>query len=409
MSGKLLKEIYEGHCVIVEQEKLDGGKIIKPAKIAGIASRGNVVNENSRYYKTELWQREAKRLQEKIKKGKLLGELDHPDDGKSRLDKTAVKYTKLYMDGDYLKFEGEILDTERGRTLKALLKGGVGIDVSTRGFGSTKEGKVNGEYVKEIVQDDYELTAIDPVAGHSNVEAEINYFQERKNEKGGNDMRWQDIKLEDLKKECPDLVKEIVKETEERVRKEVTDELTENFEQRVLDEISKARDEIVAEVTEQVKSELVPQYEEYQVGMMEILDIAQGLLGEEETGETSNKDEQVRTLETKLDETTRKLTQVTEDLARAQEKIAQGEVKDYLEEKLKNERFKALLKERLSDCKTKQEVDERLPKEKEYVHRIVQESAAPTGKGQVPNEDAQANEQTLDEQKKRQQRLAGID
>ena len=175
-----LKEVYRGKLVLLEDEKIEEGKVVKPMLIGGVATQGNVGNENTRYYRTETWGRQCEVKQEVIKSGKLLGELDHPDDGKSRLEKTSVRYTKLEMDGDYMNFEAAVLETPSGDTLKALLRGGVGVDISTRGFGSTKKETIDGKEW-EVVQDDYELAGIDQVVGHSNLSAEIQYYQEKAN------------------------------------------------------------------------------------------------------------------------------------------------------------------------------------------------------------------------------------
>ena len=381
------------------------GKIVKPMKIGGIASKGNIKNENKRYYKTSLWERESKKLQDAVTKGKFLGELDHPPDGKSKLEKTAIKYTNLFMDGDYLKYEAEVIDNEPGRNLKALLRAKVSVDISTRGFGSTKEEKIDGS-MADVVQDDYELAAIDAVSGHSNLEAEIEYFKEKKdNLKGGDKM-----KIDELKEKYPELVAQLVKEAEDRVREEVTEKLTKDFEDKILDEISKTRAEMTDEITATVKEELMPEYEENQVKLAEIADIVKDLIeGSKETPDA--KDEKLQAVETKLDEVTTKFKALGDELADAQGKIAQGEVKDYLDEVLKNEPFKVTLKKRLADCKTKEDVDKRLPDEKDYVQTIIQENKKPAGKGEIHDDDTTDKEtkEKLDENVKRQQRLAGVD
>jgi len=406
MSARELREIYHSKTVLLEDEQIEEGKVVKPMKIGGVATQGNVVNENARYYRTKLWGRECERKQDAIKAGKMLGELDHPVDGKSRLSGTSVRYTKLEMDGDYMNFEGLVGDTVAGQNLKALLRLGVGVDISTRGFGSTKKETMDGKEV-EVVQDDFELVGIDQVAGHSSLSAEIQYYQEKKDSdlKGGDKMN-----LEQLKKDHPELVQALVKETEERVKKEVTDQLTKDFEERILDEISKNRETIVSEVTAEVKKTLVPQYENYENMLGEIAEIVKDFIGEET--EPKDKDEHVTALEAKVKAQDESNKQLRTDLDEAKAKIAKGEVKEYLDEVLANERFKKLLRGRLSDCKTKEEVDERLPKEKEYVDKIVQEDKVPSGDGEVLDKD-QTDKKVLDEkadaETKRQQRLAGVD
>ena len=404
-----LKEVYHGKIVLLEDEQVQEGKIVKPMLIGGVATQGNIGNENKRYYKTSLWKRECTRLQEAVKNGKFIGELDHPNDGKSRLEKTSTKYTMIEMDGNLMNFQARVLETPAGNTLKALLRGGVSVDISTRGFGTTEK-EVIDKQEWEVVQDDYELIAIDQVAGHSNLSAEIQYYQE--NIKGGNAMD-----LEQLKKEHPDLVAEIENQTEERVKedltksitKEVEERLSKEFEDKILDEIAKSRDEIVAEVTNEVKENLVPQYEEYQNMLGEIAEIVHDFVSED-GGDSANKDEAAVETENKLKESEKKVDQMRKELDEAKKTIAGFDVKDYLDEKLANEPFKKILKERLSTCSSREEVDKRFDEEKSFVTKVIQENETPRGSGEIEDTDVtdkdQNEKKTGEEQK--QQRLAGV-
>lgn len=398
-----LDETTECKWNILEEEELsEKGKIVKPMKIAGVASRGNVVNENGRHYKTSLFEREVSRLQGSVSNGGFTGLMDHPDGGNAKLKETAIKYTKLFMKDDYMMFEAEVLDTNAGKDLKALLRGNVSVNISTRGYGSSKKEKINGQIV-DVISEDYELTGIDAVSDHSNKEAEINYFKEKK--EGGSDM-----KLDELKKEYPELVTEIEKAVESRIRKEVTDDLTAKFEDKVLDEISKTRDEMTKEITASVKEELMPEHEENQTKLAEIADILGDFVESSDKKDPNKKDEELQTLKDRLTESNTKMDKLGTDLKEAQGKIDKSEVKDYLDETLKNEPFKVVLKERLGVCLTKEEVDKQLPIEKEYVQKIVQENKNPAGSGKVLDED-KSDEDTkaqLDETLKRQRRLAGL-
>ena len=399
-----LIEISECKWDILEEEELtEKGKIAKPMRIAGIASRGNMVNENGRHYKTSLFEGEVVRLQDSLSKGGFTGLMNHPKRGDSPdLRDTAIKYTDLFMEGDFLKFKAEVLDTGAGKDLKALLRGKTQIQISTRGYGSSKKVKINGVMVDDI-QDDYELTGIDAVSGHSNKNAEITHFKEKK--EGGSDM-----KLDELKKEYPELVTEIEKAVESRVRKEVTDDLTAKFEDKVLDEISKTRDEMTKEITASVKEELMPEHEENQTKLAEIADILGDFAESSDKKDPDKKDEELQALKDRLTESNTKMDKLGTDLKEAQGKIDQSEVKDYLDETLRNEPFKVVLKERLGVCLTKEEVDKQLPIEKEYVQKIVQENKNPAGFGKVLDED-KSDEDTkaqLDETLKRQRRLAGL-
>lgn len=404
MKKNSLVETTECTWNILEEEELsEKGNIVKPMKIAGVASRGNVVNGNNRHYSTSLFEREVGRVQGDISKGSFLGLLDHPDKGNgAKLKETAMKFTKLFMENDYMMFEADVLDTNAGKDLKALLRGKVQVQVSTRGYGSSKKEKINGQMVDNI-SDDYELTGIDAVSGHSNPEAEINYFKEKK--EGGSEM-----KLTELREKYPDLIAEAEKAVEDRVKKEVTDDLTSKFEDKVLDEIGKTRSEMTKEITASITDELMPEYEENQAKLAEIADIVGDLIEKSDKKAPDEKDEKLKILKIQLEESNKKIDAIGAELKEAKAKIDQSGVKEYLDEALKNEPFKVVLKERLSVCLTKEEVDKQLPIEKDYVQKIVQEGQNPKGKGRVLDEN-QRDEDTktkLDEDIKRQRRLAGL-
>ena len=90
-------------------------------------------------------------------------------------------------------------------------------------------------------------------------------------------------------------------------------------------------------------------------------------------------------------------------------------VKDHIAEVVKGKAHASLLAERLADCKTEEEVNERLEKEEDYIKRITEASGTPAGKGKVKDEDDASQlqiEGEEDEEKKaqmeRDRRLAGL-
>jgi len=105
--------------------------------VEGVASQGGVINANRRLYSAAVLAEAAQAAEETlIPEGLLLGEVDHPgffDEG--GLGEAAVRFTKMFMEGDLLKYEGVILSTAHGQHLRSLLDGGVKPKVSTRGFG----------------------------------------------------------------------------------------------------------------------------------------------------------------------------------------------------------------------------------------------------------------------------------
>lgn len=115
---------------------------------------------NGRLYPPPIWESNIGRLRPNLKERKVLGELDHPSDGRTALQRASHVITDLRLEGDRVIGEAEILDTSMGRDLKAILEAGVPVGISSRGYGSTKpDGKG-----KEVVQEDYKLVTFDFVA-----------------------------------------------------------------------------------------------------------------------------------------------------------------------------------------------------------------------------------------------------
>ena len=110
-------------------------------------------------------------LQEAIKSGSLVGELDHPTDSIIHFKEASHRITKLWWDGNILMGEGEILSTPYGKVLKALLNDGVRVGISSRGIGN---GKVDENGIL-VIGESYKLITFDAVADPST----YNAFQEK--------------------------------------------------------------------------------------------------------------------------------------------------------------------------------------------------------------------------------------
>jgi hypothetical protein len=151
----------------------------KPGKVLvkGEFARGNVATANKRFYKTKLWERELNRLSSDIVERKMLGELDHPSDGRTLLQRVSHIITDLHVDDNGVVVgEAEILDTQKGRDLQALLRSNAKIGVSSRGYGSTTP----NDQGDEVVQEDYRLLSFDFVADPANRTSYPDvYYEER--------------------------------------------------------------------------------------------------------------------------------------------------------------------------------------------------------------------------------------
>ena len=153
-------------------------------------------------------------------------------DGRTQLTRTSHVITHLEVTPEGLVIgEAEILDTERGKTLKALMQAGCRVGVSSRGYGSTKT-NVQGE---DEVQDDYRLVTYDFVAEPADVYAYPQVFFEGKGNMKSSEM-------------APEVKKLI-----EDARIEERSKLQEDFAKEMVDQLSKLK----VEMRENLRSEML--------------------------------------------------------------------------------------------------------------------------------------------------------
>jgi hypothetical protein len=129
-------------------------------RVRGEFARAGHATENKRVYPKKVWEKEISRLEAAMKGRSVFGEMDHPVDGRTSLNRVSHIVTGLNLEDGVLVGEAEIMPTDKGRNLMALLKSGCRVGVSSRGYGSTKPND-KGE---EIVQEDYRLVTFDFVA-----------------------------------------------------------------------------------------------------------------------------------------------------------------------------------------------------------------------------------------------------
>jgi hypothetical protein len=225
--GQLLVDTRSVNLQLVEAEQ--GGKVIVRGEFATAES----ATQNKRLYPRKLWERELRRLEPMLTERQVFGELDHPADGRTQLNRTSHIVTNLKINEDGTVYgEAEALDTERGKNLQALLKAGCKVGVSSRGYGSTRTSP-QGE---EVVQDDYRLVTFDFVAEPAHAKAFPDVFIE---EKGNENM--ETVTTE-----------EVAKQVEEAKRVE-RERLTEEFSREVLNKLGTLK----SEIREQLRGEFL--------------------------------------------------------------------------------------------------------------------------------------------------------
>jgi hypothetical protein len=167
---KLITEHNEGLSYVTEAtEKGD-----KNVYIEGIFMQGDKKNRNGRVYPMSVLSPAVEKyINEQVKKGRAVGELNHPDGPTVNLDKVSHRITDLRIEGSNVIGKALILDTPMGKIVKGLVEGGCQLGVSSRGMGSL-ERREGAMYVKE----DFMLSTVDIVQDPSAPEAFVNGIME---------------------------------------------------------------------------------------------------------------------------------------------------------------------------------------------------------------------------------------
>ena len=160
---KLLREYYElcegGVCkdLLTEDEKrfVESGGMMLTGKL----QEADVQNGNGRVYPHKVLMREVENYKKLVKEKRALGELDHPDDSVINLKNASHMVTDIWMEDKAVMGKVKVLNTDAGKTLRALVEDGVKLGISSRGMGSDSEGAG-----KVIVQEDFQLICFDFVS-----------------------------------------------------------------------------------------------------------------------------------------------------------------------------------------------------------------------------------------------------
>ena len=159
-------------------ESIDGNKR-QVLRMGGRFQFGGKPNANNRIYDTPILRTAVGEIQEDIEGRRVLGELDHPADAKIHLDRVSHLVTKLYMEGDEVFGEIEILGgTPMGDILKALTNNGVTIGISSRGVGDMDTVTESGQEFLEVLPG-YTFVTFDVVAEPSVEGSYLNVMESR--------------------------------------------------------------------------------------------------------------------------------------------------------------------------------------------------------------------------------------
>ena len=111
-------------------------KIFQALRVTGVFQEANSHNANSRIYPVDILKEAVQSIQHLIQARRVLGEFDHPADAKVHLDRASHLITKLWMEGNKVFGQAEVLDhLPYGNQLKGLIDHGVTVGISSRGVG----------------------------------------------------------------------------------------------------------------------------------------------------------------------------------------------------------------------------------------------------------------------------------
>lgn len=158
-----LVEVLNGTLVLEQTEDQAQNR-----RLSGVVARVDIINRNGRLYPRSAFENALIKIEADVNRGRFTGELDHPETNPfGTLERTAMVFTRLYIEGSDVRFEAKLLDTQAGQNLEALLKAGVDVGMSTRGFGTQSDQKIEGRDIK-VIGEDFELFGVDAVKVPSN-------------------------------------------------------------------------------------------------------------------------------------------------------------------------------------------------------------------------------------------------
>lgn len=149
-----------------EAKLVESVKDSKHWYLEGIFMQAEKKNGNGRIYPKSVLTEAVEKMSDKMSKGyNVLGELEHPESLTVNLNNVSHVIEALKWNGNDVIGRAKILDTPKGEIVKALLKEGIKLGVSSRGNGSTS-------YKDDItLVESFNLITVDIVATPSAPEA----------------------------------------------------------------------------------------------------------------------------------------------------------------------------------------------------------------------------------------------
>ncbi|RMD47051.1 MAG: hypothetical protein D6834_01515, partial [Aquificota bacterium] len=217
MKKQMISDVYFITPQIVEN------KDNKFLKFKGVFQRADTINENGRIYPKKVLEKALNEFKNRIKEGRAVGTIEHPSDGKTKAYEISHKITDIYMNeqGDVIG-EAIVIETSKGKELKALLEAGVSIGISSRGFGSMKPVEKDGRTIYEV-QEDFQLETFDVVYDPSTPGAFAGVAESK-----------EDKKMEEKVKQLEEQLKKLQEEKDKELKQKLED-----FAQKLTEAVNK--------------------------------------------------------------------------------------------------------------------------------------------------------------------------
>lgn len=119
--------------------------------LTGVISVADVVNGNNRIYPKNVLEKELENYQKLIREKRAVGCLDHSDVAIVEYKDVSHLVLRAWWNDNNIMGVLKVLDTPCGKTLRALIEGGVQVGVSSRALGSLSESP-KGTVVNEDLQ-----------------------------------------------------------------------------------------------------------------------------------------------------------------------------------------------------------------------------------------------------------------
>lgn len=171
-------EVIDKKMAVVEDRN---GREMPVMRVSGLFQKGGSQNANGRVYPTaEVLRPAVEQIQEDVGKRAVMGEYDHPADAKIHLDRVSHLMTKVWMDGNKVYGEAEIMHKlPCGAALRGLFEHKVRVGISSRGVGDMEVVEQNGQEFYRVMPG-YAFVTWDAVAEPS-VQGAILNIQESMN------------------------------------------------------------------------------------------------------------------------------------------------------------------------------------------------------------------------------------